>query len=323
MSQPPSDIDEQAALWVARLQSADASAADRAACERWCAQHPAHRVAYDCLRGLWGDMGAVPLPEGHLRSLRRRQDRRLVAQGAGGALLGLAVLAVAVLQGPRWLDRWQADYLTEVGQVVQVTLPDGSRATLNSDTALRLDFSAGARRVEVLRGEAFFEVEHDPVHPFIASDDRLTARAVGTRYGLRHGDGTEGSDVTVEQGRVAVGLMGANDGDIELTAGQQAVTPRADQPSSHIVVQTVDAGRETSWRQGVLVFSHRPLRAVLDDLGRYRRGKIVLLDDEMGALPVSGVFDLHDVDGALASIAQRLPVRVTVLADRLVLVRAR
>jgi transmembrane sensor len=266
-------------------------------------------------------MAAVPLPQGHLRSLRRRQERRALAQGAGGALLGFVLVVVTMLQGPRWWDRWQADYVTDVGQVAQVTLPDGSLASLNSDTALRIDFSGSTRRVEVLRGEAFFEVEHDPAHPFIAYDDSLTARAVGTRYGVRHGDDGQGSEVTVEQGRVAVALRSHDE--TELTAGQQAQAVEDGAAAPQIVVRTVDADRTLSWRQGVLVFSHRPLRDVLDDLGRYRPGAIVLLDQEIGALPVSGVFDLHDVDGALASIEQRLPVRVTVVADRLVLVTAK
>lgn len=75
----------------------------------------------------------------------------------------------------------------------------------------------------------------------------------------------------------------------------------------------------SAWRNGQFVVSRRPLGQVLDDLARYRRGRLLLLDRAAAARPVSGVFDLADTDGALEMLATSLGLRLTHLPGLVVL----
>ncbi len=75
----------------------------------------------------------------------------------GITAVAAALLLFAGLQlYPALLLRWQADYLTATGELQQVTLPDGSHMTLNTASAVALDFKEGRRRIKLLAGRSLF-----------------------------------------------------------------------------------------------------------------------------------------------------------------------
>jgi len=304
-------IAEEAAGWVARLQSSDATDRDRRDFELWLARDASHQAAYDEFRTLWGDLKDVPIPPGRLKKLRSSRRSAVSSVAAVGII---AVLSVALYR-MGMIDRMRADYYTAVGEVRSLTLADGSRVDLNTDTAIAVRFSAGERHIELLRGEAFFEVTKNPLRPFVVEDSALKARALGTRYGVRTAAGGFGGDVQVEEGRVEV----SHDSDrVVLEAGDVATLTQG-----RISLSKGDVSSDTAWRTGKLMFSGQPLRDVLATLERYRHGKIIVLDQAAAERTVSGIFDLNDTDQALQSLEKNLPVSVTRLTGMMVVVRSR
>lgn len=77
----------------------------------------------------------------------------------------------------------------------------------------------------------------------------------------------------------------------------------------------------TAWQRGKLIFEATPLSVVIDEINRYRPGRVVLLNETLSRHPVSGVFDLHRLDAALSTIEQTLPVTTYRLFDRFVFFR--
>lgn len=303
---------EEAAGWVARLQSADATEDDRTGFAAWCGRAPANREAYEDLVSLWGELKEAPVSTDRLRELRAARRARLAG---GAAVVLLAVLGTSLIQ-PGLLQRLQADHVTAIGEIRSVILPDGSRATLNTDTALRLSFDSGRRQVELLRGEAYFDVVPMPKRPFVVQGDRLSATALGTRYTVRVGGNDRRPEVAVEAGRVAVATAGTQ---VELKAGDEA-SLAAD---GRLTLSRPNVAEQTAWKDGKLVFSDRPLSEVLATLGRYRRGRIVVLDTRAASQHVSGVFDASDTDAALSTLESSLPVSVTQITALMVIVRSR
>lgn len=284
-------VAEQAALWVARLQSSDVTPADRAACADWCTADPAHQQAYAEFRDLWSRMAAIPAPPPRPRHAAR----------AGAALLLCAALA---LGGPRlWLEL-RADAIAPTGQILHLTLPDGSLLDLDSGSAVRLDFDQGRRNVHVLRGAVFAEVRHDPAHPFIVTAGPISARALGTRYG------TSAEAVTVTEGRVETRTPR---GTVVLNAGESAVLGPEGLQAAPVDPDAL------AWRQGQMVVSGRPLAEVVQALARYHQGRVLLLNDAAAGRPVSGVFDVTDADHALDLLAGGLGLRLTRLPGLVVL----
>ena len=312
-SEPLDDgLAEEAAFWVARIQSADATEADHRAFQEWLARDLAHHRAYEELRDLWSDMRDVRIA--HPGDRKRIASGRNIATALG--VVCLLSLAAFVGQQSGVVDRLQADYYTTVGETSVVTLEDGTRVTLNTDAAIQTHYTDHERRIVLLRGEAFFDVTSNPQRPFLVDSDGLTAKALGTHYSVRSANGALPQEVQVEEGQVEVAtpagkdLLGAGDVLTRDTGGK-------------LVRSRQDVASNTAWRDGKLVFSGQPLREVLKTLAQYRHGKIVVLDENAARLNVSGIFDLNDTDQALRILEADLPVAVTRLSGMMVIVRSR
>lgn len=298
--EPADPLQEAAAGWVVRLQASDVTPAERAAFAAWRDASPAHAEAYAEMREIWHTLGQLPDP-------RRRRSGR----GGLASLAAAALIAGALAQHLGLVDRFRADLWSDVGEIAGSALPDGSRVDLNTDTALALHFTDRERGVDLLRGEASFDVVADPARPFVVHANGLDVRAVGTRFFVR-ADGTE-SPVGVSDGRVEVATVGRH---VLVSAGE-ALRIAGDAPAA---VAKADIERRMAWKGGRLLFSDQPLATVLHELERYRRGRILLLDARAGERRVTGAFDPHATDDALAVLAATMGVRVTHLTPLLVLV---
>ncbi len=305
-------IVQEAAIWVARLQSSDASEQDRENFATWADADPAHLAAFNELVELWRQLKDVPVSSEQLLQLRK--SRRGTINGL--AVVGLLASAVAVAAYQLGiLDRLRSDYYTVVGEVRTIQLADGSRAYLNTDSAIALNFNDKQRRVTLLRGQAFFDVKRAADKPFIVVQGDFAAEAVGTRYGVRSATSDQNPEVQVEEGKVRVS---ATDHQLVIGAGEGATLTS----TGTLALVKIDEN-DLAWRTGKLVFSGRPLAEVLSTLSRYRTGKIVLLDRKIGRHEVSGVFNISDTEQALDALEQNIPLNVRRLPGGIVLVWSR
>jgi len=291
---------EAAAGWVARLSSHEATEADRSVFEAWHAADPAHAEAYAEMDALWQTLGHVP----------DRRRRRSVPKGLVGVAVAIVLCAALAFQ-LGLVDRLRSDLWSGVGDITHATLADGSRIDLNTDTAIALHFSETERGIELLRGEAFFDVVPDPRRPFVVRGGGLSVRAVGTRFFVRAGDTDKSAGVL--EGSVDVVASGRP---VRVSAGEALHHTRG----APLSVARANVDRTTAWRAGRLVFSSERLSTVLAELDRYRRGTIVLLDVAAGERRVTGSFDPRDTDEALDAIASSMGVGITRLSPLLVLV---
>lgn len=292
---------EKAAGWVVRLASADATEADRAAFETWRAADPAHAEAY-------AEMETWRHVAGRTSDVRRR--KRKPPPGLIGLVAALCVFGWGAYE-TGLVDRFRADVWTGIGDIETRLLPDGSRATLNTDTALALHFTPAGREIRLLRGEAMFDVVPDQTRPFVVRGGGLSVRAVGTRFFVR-ADG-DAEPVGVAEGRVDVSTTGSA---VMIGAGEIALRTA----DGHLAVERGDIAKATAWRDGKLVVSGRPLAEVVAELNRYRRGRIVLAGKALGAQRFSGTLDLRNTDEALDVLAATMGLRVTRLTPFLVLI---
>lgn len=291
---------EAAAGWVARLSSPDATDEDRDAFTEWRDADPTHAEAHAEMDALWRRLGHVPDPR------RRRTSPTGLA-----ALAVAAILCAALIHQLGLIDRFRSDLWSGVGEIGHSVLADGSRIDLNTDTAVALRFTDTERGIELLRGEAFFDVVPDSRRPFVVRGNGLSVRAIGTRFFVR-ADGAD-SPVGVTEGRVDV----ADEHRHMLVSAGEAVRREDGAPFG---VVAADPNRSVAWREGRLVFSGERLSAVLGELDRYRHGRVVLIDAKAGERRVTGAFDPHNTDEALDVIAATMNVRVTRLTPLLVLV---
>ena len=304
------EIVKEAAIWVARLQSSDATDGDREEFAQWASLDPAHSAMFDELLGLWRQLKDAPVSPERLAQLRKSRRGTLSSLAIVG-LLASAVALSAYHLGV--VDRIRSDHYTVVGEVRSVELADGSRAYLNTDTAIAVTLTESERRVTLMRGEAFFDVKPAPDRPFVVVvEGGLAAEALGTRYSVRSAFGDKQADVQVEEGKVRI--LGA-DRPVTLGPGEGAIVS-----SGRSLIRFKVDEDQLAWRTGKLVFSGRPLSEVLTTLGHYRSGRIVLLDEEAGRHEVSGVFNIQNADQILEALERNLSLRMTRLPGGVVIV---
>ena len=303
--------------WVMRLDAAAGDPATHGAFRAWLARSDEHATLYEQTRRVWDAaphltpaFASQQRQPAHTAPQRRFISRRQWLSGAAAA----ASVAVAV----GIFRELEADYRTGTGESERVALPDGSTLQLDTDSAVRISFEATKRRIALLRGRAFFEVAHDPARPFAVAAGDVEALALGTRFEVRRDDAQVA--VSVVEGAVAIRRRGRAAPDDALQAGEGATIALSTGAVQRMAVAPDAVG---TWREGRLVVDGWSVAAVLDELGRYHRGMILLRDDALGARLVSGTYDLGRPVDAVRAVAQAQGGTVTVVSPWLLVVSAR
>jgi transmembrane sensor len=298
----------QALEWFLLVRDEKASDEDRAALETWLLADPAHGLAYARARRLWDRFDLVK-PEYERLSRSGRIGRRSLLLGGLVALVGAPSLYVVTR------PEFSADYSTGIAERRTFTLPDGSTAELGSYSAASLQFTEEERRLVLHRGQGFFRVAAEARRPFLVEAAAGTTRALGTQFDVKLSD----AEVTVAVLEHSVAVETPTAAPVVVREGWQ-ISYGEDGPRPPA---RVDATGVKAWRQDRIVFEDVPLRRVLVELQRYRHGRIMLMDNGIGATPVTAIFETAHAEKALQTIAETLPVRIVNATAYLTFVYAR
>jgi transmembrane sensor len=222
-------------------------------------------------------------------------------------------------------------FTTQAGQQLSWLLPDGSRLSLNTDSRVVVNYDSRERLVRLERGQAFFEVAHEPQRRFrvMAGDGGVIA--IGTGFDVRRS--ARSTEVTVVHGRVAVftgqppstaDLAVPSPRQVALNAGQQARIDEdvhADQPRLSIMSANVPA--TVAWLQHGIAFDQQSLASVADEFSRYSGVPIEIESSRLQSLPISGVFSDYDTESFLQFLAKLDDVEIQRGADRIVVIDKR
>jgi transmembrane sensor len=236
--------------------------------------------------------------------------------------------AVALASMGIWLYDQRNTYATDIGEQRSIVLADGSTVELNARSRLRVRFSRHEREVDLLEGQALFQVDKDPVRPFVVQTSGARVRAIGTQFDVyRKASGTV---VTVIEGRVVVTPAAAAPtassnvssdpqertkdtlhdssatGDF-LSAGEQlTVAPRI---ASHPV--HADVAAVTAWTQRKLIFVETPLMEVVTEFNRYNTRQIIIDDPSLAQFHIRGNFQATDPQRFIQFLRDRFDVDVS------------
>jgi transmembrane sensor len=291
------DVARQAAQWLVLMHDQPLSVAQQQACARWRATDPEHERAWQRVQQVQQQLGGLPpaLAMGTLNRERRQALKTLLVLAAT-APAGYLGYRLGAEQG------WMADYRTVTGERRQLTLADGSVVDLNTDSAIDVRFDAGQRLIRLVRGEILISTGVDAAQrPLRVASEQGLMEPLGTRFSVRQLDGI--TQLAVLQGRVRATPMQKAPQVVE--AGQQV-------SFSAGAFGPVRSASElaTRWTQGELVAENLPLRDFLEELTRYRPGRLHC-DDNVSALRISGGFQLDNSDAILAALPTTLPVTVS------------
>lgn len=208
-------------------------------------------------------------------------------------------------------------YRSGLGEQRIVRLEDGSQVRLDTDTLLRVHLDKASRRLELVRGQAFFDVAHDASRPFTVRADGTEVRALGTRFDVRRDAGEV--RITLVEGKVAV-RKARGDGRWTMTPGEQLRVSEAAGPIEPSI-ERIDTAAATSWTIGRLTFRATPLTQAIAEVNRYDRRKISLEAGDLGARPINGEFESGDTEAFVAAVADLMGLEIDRRGDAAIVLR--
>lgn len=291
---------KMAASWYATFCAGETTAQQHARWQQWLQQHEDHRWAWQRVESLQNQLQTLP---GHL-SYQTLNQANLTRRRVLKSLLVLLGVGSGwqLWQSPLGLSL-RADYSTATGEMRSVRLSDGSQMTLNTASAVQVEFTGSQRTIHLQRGEIAITTAADAQQRQfrVATADGML-RALGTEFSVRlWSDATE---LSVQQHAVEVTL--ASD-ERQKRIVQQGQTLRFSHGSFGEISPL--AANSSSWTRGLLSVSNRPLGEVIAEVARYRHGMLIC-DESAAGLRVSGTFPLQDTDRLLAVLAQTLPIKI-------------
>lgn len=323
---------EQAQEWFIKLQAEPDNQPLLDQFKQWLEQEEEHETLYleTCL--LWQDMGtatekvvssakedATKTQGSHCKlETPKHVPKWFSKQRVLSALsvTTLVALVVALLPPHLW---YSPDYFTTVGEQQTIRLADGSTLHLNSQSAVNVNYSDSFRSIELLYGEAFFEVAKSKTQPFRVSSQGVIATAVGTAFNVRQLE--HEVQTTLTEGKLKVDFPRHNQekiASLTLEAGQ-GVSFSKDTGSLSLT-----KNHELylpDWKRHLLRLDDVPLSDVVTLLNRHYSQKLVLLDIDRRAEKITGVIPLGDLDLTLKMLNKSLHLEANTLFHRLVLLR--
>ncbi|MEL6367651.1 MAG: FecR domain-containing protein [Pseudomonadota bacterium] len=326
---------EVAGEWVTEVQAGPLNEQRARQFAQWLKQSPTHVHEFlECL-AVWESLegvsieldtsvsklieNVVSLPT-ELQSQSeapRKRARWGMGALAASALIAVALAATVLAPSPAAPERVE----TAVGEQRSITLADGSLLTLNTQSAAEVLIDGDTRAVELIQGEALFDVQRDPERPFTVTVGDTLITVVGTQFNVRRE--SDVVVVTVVEGQVSVNsnaasTVVADSAPALLGRGQQASVSAGVVAS---IEQTDNLQDTTAWTERRLVFRNDTLSDVVREFNRYNRDTFELAGPTISGERVSGVFKSSDTQSLIGVIEVSFDVEIERLPSGTVVIR--
>ncbi len=318
-------IEEDAGYWLIRLDSGEISDNEKQVFQHWLNGDPRRSAVFYELQNVWRKSDALRLsraPAGHRRS-RRKYVNQAVSPKRKSPIIRWPAIAASVtlfvaVSTLSWRFAYTPEYQaheTGVGRRMTVSLEDSSVVELNTDTAIKSEYSDDTRTIRLLRGEAHFMVTPDKDRPFIVTTNNGRVRAVGTAFNVAlHDDVLE---VVVTEGMVEVAAKpptpdmpsphenntAVESRPVSVVSGQKtALVNNRISDIENVGLNRIN--RELAWRRGVLIFQGEAFEDAVAEISRHTTKKIVIADHRIKGIQVGGTYPINDIGKTLAMLAK-------------------
>jgi transmembrane sensor len=303
----PDPLLHEALDWIVRLKTGEPTRDDVEALQRWRAQSPVHEAAFARAVRVFRHAGVAAheladrsASPGIVPAIAPVAVASRSPAFARRALLGGAIAAATagylVINPPLglWpsLEELSADYRTGKGEHRKITVAANVALELNTQTSIALRGAQDQTRIELISGEAAVAASSS-AKPLVmlAADGSISA--MEAEFNARCLDGVVsvtclGGAVDVVQGGKSIRLLKAQQVSYS-AAGIEPAVP-------------IDPAQVTAWQSGLLIFRDRSLAEVVQEVNRYRAGKIIITNSNLKSRIVNGTFQISKLDDFIGQV---------------------
>jgi transmembrane sensor len=287
------EVRARAAEWLERRVGDGWGDDDQAELDAWLAESATNKVAYMRVSAAWSKADRLVVlntPAFGPASSAPRKGNLAAPFRVAAALIAVSAIGLGTAQ---YLSKPDGTvYSTAVGGHKAITLSDGTRIELNTNTSLRIALKDNRRNVVLEKGEAFFQVTHDTSRPFAVTVGNHRITDLGTEFVVRQEPGEV--KVSLLEGRAQFENIGAaGSKHAVLAPGDVVVATAGDFRVARKPVRELD--ESMAWRHGSLIFFHTSLADAAKEINRYNEQKVVVADGDAARLKINGTFPVNDV----------------------------
>ncbi len=328
---------DQAVDWMIALQDAPEDQDLRSQFEDWLELSVEHQKAWLDISSTKSLMGSLLETEGdELKRLKQKEpllsldvpaekSDLVMGEVPGASFLtfrfaiastAFCLFLCALYFSPLLMLHLNADYITGVGDVRVISMNDGSKIHLDSQSAIKVSYQEQARIIHLLKGRAFFDVSRDENRPFKVKSNRAEVTVLGTQFEV---------DTAEQQGAVSV-VEGAVSVQLQRSNGVQnpslAKLTRGDRYSLNKQKKSMRRAPEkiALWRKGKLIVDGWPAKDVINELGRYYNGSVFINAELPSYNKISGVYDLNSPKAAIKLVAATEGLKVKQITPWIIIV---
>ena len=198
------------------------------------------------------------------------------------------------------------------GKRSQVTLADNSIIWLNSGSKLIYPVSFSNEKREVfLEGEAFFDIAHNPNHPFYVVSRDVEVKVLGTRFNVCAYSDDVTTQTVLEKGSVELKFKASTILDRSRITISPGTMAEYDPISNEMNEKNVNTKLYTSWKDGIIICQKEPLESIVKKVARYYNIKITIANTGIVSETFSGYLDLkNSADEVLQVINETLKIEI-------------
>jgi transmembrane sensor len=325
-SRSPQEIDDQvylqAAEWIELLGDRPLDTITRKRLQNWLNADPINRKLLKRMIVSWADPALLETLKRYDKSQRSFLWARVQWRQPAWLAASFLVLFALLISSKAFFRQapitespppqvYRSDY-----QVMQYQLADGSNITQSAAAEVVVQMNSEARNISLKQGAAFFDVASDKQRPFKVNIQGASVTAVGTQFNIDKSH--HRIDVTVYEGAVELKSRPGAKPQLLRTGETIRIVNGVAEPKKQVnILELVD------WRSGWLELKGEPLSYLLEQLNRYSRIKVKVAQQELNQIPVSGRFQLSDMDSTIEAVKQFHSLQVEKTSEHYVLSKAR
>lgn len=302
-------IKQQANHWLVKLETGTMEPDDEDRFIEWLEKDTRHGEAFYEAEKTWTMIHEVP--KSSFGYHEQKLESPISPKKTWWTLGSLAATFILVISGLVFSrDIYfsiTSDHYTSTGVIDEIKLEDGSTLTLNTDSAVTIQFTSDKRMIRLLEGELYVSVAPDRIRPFQVEAGNMKVTALGTAFTVNIEEARK-PFVVVTEHKVKVESSTSPDINMTIEEGQKA---RLLEERNRLTVKDeVNTFSETAWTQGRYVFVNETIEKVVQELNRYYDGKIIIRGSSLRKRKVTGVLDLDKPFESLESLSEAISMKV-------------
>lgn len=216
---------------------------------------------------------------------------------------GIVVLVTAGIFAFRFFNKpVEAMAFSSQNTVVENTLPDSSKITLNKNSSIEFKYDPKDKTRKVkLKGEGFFDVKHEETKPFVIETDEALVRDIGTSFNIRSYPDKDTVEVIVTSGVVQFYTL--KDPGLMLNAGETGIYSKRNKTFTKIEKSDTNV---LAYKTRVFSFHSTDLRSVIDQINEVYNAKITLANDDIAKCQLTVTFRNEELDAMIEIITETL-----------------